>query len=67
MLYHGTTDSNVKDRSVSAPHNKATGSYSWTGYIDSGETWVAMAWVQYTDSDGNTHIEYSDLFEVTKA
>ena len=63
-LYHGSTDSNVWDRKGS--EKDAVYNYVWTGPVLSGETWLAKAWVQYTDASGTLHTVYSDMFEVTK-
>ena len=65
-MYHGTSDANVWDRAVSGSYNTSDNAYSWTGPVYGGETWFAMAWVQYTDAEGNLIITYSDLFEITK-
>ena len=66
-LVHGTSDTgNVYDRTATGASATAVNSFSWTGPVMSGETWVAKAWVQYTDANGVLHTEYSDLFEVTK-
>ena len=63
-FFHGTTDTNVWDRAAANAESK--GVYNWTGPVMSGQTWMAKAWVQYKDAEGNLCLEYSDLFEVTK-
>ena len=66
-LYAGTTDSNVYDRSPSGTNLKPVNSYTWTkGSVTDGQTWVAMAYVQYRTADGVLHTVYSDLVEATK-
>ena len=63
-FFHGTTDTNVWDRA--AVNAESKGVYNWTGPVMSGQTWMAKAWVQYKDAEGNLCLEYSDLFEVSK-
>ncbi|MBQ9743402.1 MAG: hypothetical protein IJV88_07105 [Ruminococcus sp.] len=63
-FYHGTTDSSVYDRLV--VDDQAIGSAFYIGPVASGETWMARAWVQYTDASGQLYTVYSDLFEATK-
>ena len=63
-FYHGTTDTNVWDRS--AANATASGTYNWTGPVMGGQTWFAKAWVQYADADGNVQTVYSDMLEVVK-
>ena len=66
-LYVGTADSNVYDRSPSGANLKPINSYSWTkGSVAAGDTWVAMAYVQYRTADGVLHTIYSDVVEATK-
>ncbi len=66
-FYTGTTDSNVYDRGPSG-----TAAYSGTSVwaksnVTVGQTWVAKAYVQYRDANGNIQTVYSDLTEATKA
>ena len=64
-FFHGTTDTNVYDRKGNEG-TKPANTYVWTGPIYSGETWVAKAFVKYTDASGETITLYSDLYEITK-
>ena len=63
-FYHGTTDTNVWDKTGSTTNPSST--YVWTGPVYSGETWVARAWVQFKDATGTIHTIYSDLYTATK-
>ncbi len=62
----GTTDVNVYDRSPSGT-NKPIGSVSWTkSGVATGQTWVAKAYVQYRDAQGQIVTVYSDTVEAIK-
>ncbi len=62
----GTDDGNVYDRSPSGT-NKPENSVSWTkSNVTSGQTWMAKAYVQYKDAQGNIITVYSDVVEATK-
>ena len=61
---HGTSDSNVYDKTSSS--TAPSGTYIWTGPVYSGETWYCKAWVQYKDASGNIQTVYSDLFTAVK-
>ncbi len=66
-FYIGTTDSNVFDRGPSGANLIPANTYSWTkSNVTSGQTWMAMAYVQYKDADGNIITVYSDIVETTK-
>ena len=66
-LIHGTTDSNVYDRTVPGSYSKPVNSYNWTAPMMSDQTWCAKAWVQYVDNaTGKIITEYSELFEAYK-
>ncbi|MBQ7999685.1 MAG: hypothetical protein IJ298_00525, partial [Ruminococcus sp.] len=66
-FYVGTTDSNVYDRGPSGADIKPVNSYTWTkSNVSAGQTWVAMAYVQYRTADGVLHTVYSDLVEAAK-
>ena len=62
-FYVGTSDSNVYDRSSTVNN----GVFNWSkSNVFSGQTWVAKAYVQYRDENGDIQTVYSDLFEATK-
>ena len=64
-LVAGSSDSNVYDRSSTS--KLPTGSATWSkSSVFEGQTWVAKAYIQYTDASGEIHTVYSDLFEATK-
>ncbi len=66
-LVVGTSDTNVYDRSPSGSAVSPVNAYTWTkANVTLGQTWVAIAYVQYIDSNGETMIVYSDIVEVTK-
>ena len=61
----GTSDSNVYDRSPGSP--STSGAFSWTkSNVAAGQTWVAKAYVQYRDAQGQLVTVYSDMVEATK-
>ncbi len=63
----GSSDSNVYDRGPSGANIKPVNTYSWTkSNITSGQTWMAMAYVQYKDASGSIITVYSDVIEATK-
>ncbi|MBQ4568483.1 MAG: InlB B-repeat-containing protein, partial [Ruminococcus sp.] len=63
----GTTDSNVYDRSPNSANNISVNTYTWTkSCVMSGQTWVAGAYVQYRDANGQVQTVYSDIVEATK-
>ncbi|MBQ9743364.1 MAG: hypothetical protein IJV88_06830, partial [Ruminococcus sp.] len=61
---HGTTDTNVYDRTVDTEN--AIGSYVWTGPYTAGTKHFVKAWVQYKTSDGQVVTLYSDMFTVDR-
>ena len=66
-LVAGTTDSNVYDRSPNATNNIPVNTYTWSkSNVFSGQTWVARAYVQYRDAEGQIQTVYSDIIEATK-
>ncbi len=63
----GSSDANVYDRSPSGANLKPVNTFTWTkSNVTSGQTWRAMAYVQYRDADGNIVTVYSDVVEATK-
>ncbi len=63
----GTSDSNVYDRSPSGKDLIPINTFTWTkSNVTSGQTWRAMAYVQYRDTDGSIVTVYSDIVEATK-
>ncbi len=63
----GSSDGNVYDRSPSGANLKPVNTYTWTkSNIASGQTWRAMAYVQYKDASGQLVTVYSDVVEATK-
>ena len=63
----GTTDSNVYDRSPNSANNISVNTYTWTkSSVMSGQTWVARAYVQFRDANGQVQTVYSDIVEATK-
>ncbi len=63
----GTSDDNVFDRSPSGANLKPVNTFSWTkSNVTSGQTWMAMAYVQYIDAQGNIITVYSDIVQATK-
>ena len=62
----GTDDSNVYDRSPSGTILRE-GSTSWSkSNVTPGQTWVAKAYVQYRNAQGNIVTVYSEMVEATK-
>ncbi len=63
----GSADSNVYDRSPSGDELIPVNTFTWTkSNVTSGQTWMAKAYVQYRDADGNIVTVYSDVVEATK-
>ncbi|MBQ9742198.1 MAG: hypothetical protein IJV88_00795, partial [Ruminococcus sp.] len=61
---HGTTDTNVYDRTVDTEN--AIGSYVWTGPYTAGTKHFVKAWVQYKTADDQVVTLYSDMFTVDR-
>ncbi|MBQ4569142.1 MAG: leucine-rich repeat protein [Ruminococcus sp.] len=63
----GSSDANVYDRSPSGDNLKPVNTFTWTkSNVASGQTWVAKAYVQYRDAEGQLITVYSDMVEATK-
>ncbi len=63
----GSSDVNVYDRSPSGANLIPVNTYTWTkSNVTSGQTWMAKAYVQYRDAQGNVITVYSDVVEATK-
>ncbi len=63
----GSSDSNVYDRSPNTANNIPVNTYTWTkSNVTSGQTWMAKAYVQYKDAQGNIITVYSNVVEATK-
>ena len=63
----GSSDANVYDRSPSGDNLKPVNTFTWTkSNVASGQTWMAMAYVQYKDASGQVITVYSDVVEATK-
>ncbi len=63
----GSADSNVYDRSPSGTNLIPVNNFSWTkSNVTPGQTWVAKAYVQYKNAQGNIITVYSDTVEATK-
>ncbi len=63
----GSTDGNVYDRGPSGTDIKPINTFTWTkSNVASGQTWRAMAYVQYRDASGSIVTVYSDVVEATK-
>ncbi|MBQ4569078.1 MAG: InlB B-repeat-containing protein [Ruminococcus sp.] len=63
----GTSDSNVYDRSPSGDNLIPVNTYTWSkSNVTSGQTWMARAYVQYRDAQGQIVTVYSDVTEATK-
>jgi len=66
-FYAGSTATGIYTRYPSAEYNTSTNSYGWSkSNVADGATWVAKAFIQYTDASGNPVTVYSDVFEFTK-
>ncbi len=66
-LVADTEDSNVYERNPSGEYLIPANLFSWTkSSVASGDTWVAKAYVQYKDANGELQTVYSDLVEATK-
>ncbi len=63
----GSSDSNVYDRSPSGTNLKPVNTFTWTkSNVTSGQTWMAKAYVQYRDAQGEVITVYSDVVKATK-
>ena len=63
----GSSDSNVYDRSPNSANNVPVNTYTWSkSNVTSGQTWMARAYVQYRDANGDLQTVYSDIAEATK-
>lgn len=67
-FYANSTDANVFTRGPKGDKNKPdTPLYLWTKpEVAVGSTWIAKAYVQYRDANGETVTVYSDVVEVTR-
>ncbi len=66
-FYVGTTDANVYDRSPSGDMLKPENTYTWTkSAVSQGQVWLAVAYVQYRDADGNVVTVCSEMAEAVK-
>lgn len=66
-FYAGTTDTNVYDRNPTDATLGNDNTWSWfKSEVTSGQTWVAKAYVQYKDDNGEIQTVYSDIVEATK-
>ncbi len=63
----GTDDLNVTQYSPKTQYQIATNSYSVIkNSVNTGDTWVVRAWVQYLDAQGVLCVAYSDIVFGTK-
>ncbi len=63
----GSSDANVYDRSPSGANLKPVNTFTWTkSDVASGQTWMACAYVQYRDAEGQIITIYSDVVEAAK-
>ena len=63
----GTDDLNVTQYSPKTQSQLPANSYSVNkNGVNSGDTWVVKAWVQYLDTNGELCVAYSDVVMATK-
>ena len=63
----GTDDANVTQYSPKTQYQIATNAFSVNkNNVNSGDTWVVKAWVQYLNTEGVLCVAYSDVVMATK-